>query len=288
LTYAVKTEKVTRNVAAMIDPPAYQPEKKTVLDQEQARRFIAALDGHPGEALFVLALLTQIREGELLALTWGDVDLPMRTVRISRTLQDDERGRPRIGDRPKTDAGERVVLLPKVAVRALQRHKPRSATDDALVFPSAAGKPLSRQNVLQRWLYPVLDECTCGHKPHAGRDTDATGARLEPAEANRRAPDAPKSCKACGCCQYRARLPKVTFHELRHSGATLLGDRHLAALQQRLGHSSSATTADIYLTLPVAAQKPLADRLDVLFGGTNEGTRTKKAPSSGKKKPRKT
>jgi integrase len=82
----------------------------------------------------------------------------------------------------------------------------------------------------------------------------------------------------------------VTFHELRHSGATLLGDEHLKALQQRLGHSSSSTTADIYLTLPVAAQKPLADRLDALFGpqdpasneGTHEGIESKNGASTKK------
>jgi hypothetical protein len=180
------------------------------------------------------------------------------------------------------------VLLPKIAVRTLKRNKPASVHETALVFPSRTGKPLSRQNVLQRWLYPVLDECACGHKPHAGRDTDETGAKLESADIARRSADAPNSCKACGCREYRARLPRVTFHELRHSGATLLGDRHLAALQQRLGHSSSATTADIYLTLPVAAQKPLADRLDALFGGTNEGIGGKSRPAPGKKKPRKT
>jgi hypothetical protein len=70
----------------------------------------------------------------------------------------------------------------------------------------------------------------------------------------------------------------------------LLGDEHLKALQQRLGHSSSSTTADIYLTLPVAAQKPLADRLDSLFArpepasneGTNERTEPKKGASAKK------
>jgi hypothetical protein len=126
-------------------------------------------------------------------------------------MQDDEKGRARISERTKTDAGDRLVLLPRVAVRVLQGHRPRPAAGEALVFPST-GKPLSRQNVLQRWLYPIVDRCACGHKPHAGRDTDETGIKLEPTRISRRSADAPKSCKACGCQEYRARLPRVTFH----------------------------------------------------------------------------
>lgn len=278
LTYALRTQKVGRNVAAMIEPPAYEPKKKVVLDVEQARALLVALDGHPAESLFGLALLTQVREGELLALRRSDVDLDAKVISIERSLQDDEAGKPQIGTRPKTASGERLVLLPKIAVRMLRAHLKRTGGGpDDLVFASESGTPLRRQNVLRRWLYPVLDQCVCGHAPH----TD---------EAR---------CGGCGCQRYVARLPRITFHGLRHSGATLLGDRHLVALQQRLGHSSSATTADIYLSLPVAAQKPLADRLDVLFssgvpikrhiiGGTDEGIKAKKPVPAAKKKPRKT
>ncbi len=273
LTYALKTEKVSRNVAAMIEPPAYEPKKKTVFTVAQARAFLTAIEGHPAEALLGLALLTQIREGELLALRWSDVDLDAHTILVQRTMQDDETGRPRIGSAPKTRAGVRLVLLPSVAVAMLARHRERTnGTAGDLVFATRSGKPPSRQNVLQRWLYPLADDrCHCGHDPHEG-----TGCRLEGTP--------------CGCTAYEARVPRLTFHELRHSGATLLGDEHLKALQQRLGHSSSSTTADIYLTLPVAAQKPLADRLDALFGrqvpaaieGTNEGTRPKRRASAKK------
>jgi integrase len=288
LTYALKTEKAARNVASMIEPPAYAPEKKTVLDVAQARVLFAALEGHAGEALFGLAVLTQIREGELLALRWSDVDLDARVINIERSMQDDETGRPQIGKGPKTEAGERPVLLPRRAVRLLRAHRKRTGGEaEELVFASERGTPLRRQNVLQRWLYPVLDRCRCGHPPH---DQCQCGHR----------PHVGAPCETCGCqgteesparraaARNTRRTAAVTFHELRHSGATMLGDRHLRALQQRLGHSSSATTADIYLTLPVEDQKPLADRLDILFGGTNEGIGAQRRPATGKKKPRKT
>jgi hypothetical protein len=62
----------------------------------------------------------------------------------------------------------------------------------------------------------------------------------------------------------------VTFDELRLSGTSLLGDDHLKALQERLGDSSSLATADIYLTLPVAAQKPLAWISTAIFDLTRD------------------
>jgi integrase len=113
LTYALKTEKVSRNVAAMIERPAYEPKRKTVFIVAQARAFLSAIDGHPAEALLGLALLTQIREGELLALRWSDVDLDAHTILVQRTMQDDETGRPQIGSAPKTRAGVRLVFFPR-------------------------------------------------------------------------------------------------------------------------------------------------------------------------------
>jgi integrase len=236
LGYALKTELVTRNVAALIEPPKYAPKEKPVLTIEQTRAFLAACEGHPGGGLFALAIFSQLREGELLALRWSDLDLDAHTVRVERTLQDDEDGRPKVGSSTKTRAGRRVVLLPAVAVALLERHQERTGgRGDGLVFPSETGTALSRQNVLQRWLYPLLEA---------------------------------------------AELPRVTFHGLRHTGASLLWDENLKVLSTRIGHSSIKTTADVYQHLPVAAQKPLADRLDSLFklpsiGGGNGGVSPK-------------
>jgi integrase len=89
-------------------------------------------------------LLTQIREGELLALRWFDVDLAAKVITIERSLQDDEAGRPTIGKRTKTVAAEaRTVLLPRRAVQILKAHLKRTGGKPAdLVFGSDRGTPL--------------------------------------------------------------------------------------------------------------------------------------------------
>ena len=64
-----------------------------------------------------------------------------------------------------------------------------------------------------------------------------------------------------------AGLPRVTFHDLRHSGATLVAESgaNLKALQERLGHSKFSTTAEIYMHLTPSMQHDVAARLEELF-----------------------
>ena len=56
------------------------------LDPEQARRFLNAARDAPLEALWVLAVTTGLRQGELLALQWSEVDLEGSSVRVTGTL----------------------------------------------------------------------------------------------------------------------------------------------------------------------------------------------------------
>ena len=74
-------------------------------------------------ALFVLALTTGLRRGELLALRWEDVDMNSRQLRVHRALQRAD-GKLRIVE-PKTSMSRRTVVLPKLAVRHLREHRKR-------------------------------------------------------------------------------------------------------------------------------------------------------------------
>jgi len=62
-------------------------------------------------------------------------------------------------------------------------------------------------------------------------------------------------------------LPRVRFHDLRHSHATqLLGDGvHPKIAQERLGHSTIATTLDLYSHVTDTMQTDAAQRLDAAF-----------------------
>ena len=65
----------------------------------------------------------------------------------------------------------------------------------------------------------------------------------------------------------RAELPHLRLHDLRHIHATMLlkAGIHPRVVQERLGHSSIATTLDIYSHTVPGLQKAAAERLDTLF-----------------------
>lgn len=94
---------------------------------------LAAASGDRLEALYVLAVTTGMRIGEMFGLKWSDVDLEVGTVQVRRTVAADGAINP-----PKTNSSKRTIRLSKLASLALRRH-PRTAE---WVFPSAAGTPI--------------------------------------------------------------------------------------------------------------------------------------------------
>lgn len=75
---------VPRNVVDLVSAPRAGQRDMVTLDEQQARAFLAAVAGDRLEALFVLALSTGMRQGELLALRWSDVALEKASATCSR------------------------------------------------------------------------------------------------------------------------------------------------------------------------------------------------------------
>jgi integrase len=75
LTQALKWNKILRNAADAIKAPRSAPEEMHPLSPDEARKLIEAVRGDTLEALYVLAVHTGMRQGELLALKWEDVEL---------------------------------------------------------------------------------------------------------------------------------------------------------------------------------------------------------------------
>jgi len=110
--------------------------------------------------LFQVAALTGARHDELLALQWDDIDLETEKITIRRSLSwaklKDEPARHRFFA-PKTPSGRRTLPIPSDLVHALKVWKlqcPKGELD--LVFPTPAGTPAHRSNILRRGLYPAL------------------------------------------------------------------------------------------------------------------------------------
>jgi len=108
-------------------------------------------------ALLALAITTGMRQGELFALYWDDVNLENGTVSIRRTLSEDYEGR-LVRAEPKTAKSRRVVFLPQLARRALLAWRQSASSGQEYVFTSPDGAPLRKTNFIRRSFKPLLEK----------------------------------------------------------------------------------------------------------------------------------
>ena len=120
---AFRMELVTTNVATQVKAPPLNNKRRSGLDLAEAKRLLKVIDGERPEALYVLALTTGLRRGELLALRWDDIDLGSRQLHVRRAMQRED-GKLQIAE-PKTSSARRTVVLPQLAIRHLEEHKER-------------------------------------------------------------------------------------------------------------------------------------------------------------------
>ena len=181
------------------------------LTPEQVKTLLEAARGDRLEALYVLAVHTGLRQGELLGLRWEDVDLDEGTLHVRRTLTS-AKGGP-VLSAPKTKGSKRSVKLSESAIDALRSHLQRQLEEidrvgslwreNGLIFASETGEPLDRRSVTNHRFKPLLK---------------------------------------------RAGLPQIRFHDLRHTCATLLLGRNVnpKIVSEMLGHANIAITLDTY------------------------------------------
>lgn len=148
---AVRWEALAKNPARYAKAPPLPTESGgNTLTAAEARGLLAAARGDRWEAIYVLALRTGMRQGELLGLRWEDVDLPRRCLSVRRSLS------PAGGmhlKAPKSNRS-RLIGLSEAAVDALQRRhdvqsrEPIEPRWDGLVFTSVTGGPVDGRTAL--------------------------------------------------------------------------------------------------------------------------------------------
>jgi integrase len=156
---AVRWHAMPQNTTELVIAPTRQRHEFEAFAPDQARSFLKAVRGDRLEALYVLAITTGMREGELLGLRWQDVDVDRHRLHLVRQL--------------KTRQSRRAVQLPGLAVAALIRHRERQAAErelrgprwqeHGLVFPNTVGKPINDSNLRNRYFYPLLDRAGLPH-----------------------------------------------------------------------------------------------------------------------------
>lgn len=154
LKHAVRLCLIASNPAGAVDPP--KPNKglakeKQPLTREQVHGLLQAARGDRLEALYVLAVTTGMRQGELLGLQWSDFDHESGTLRVRRTVFKGA------VSEPKTKASRRTIKLPQRAVQALIEHRDR-VEGEVWIFSTRSGNPISCHNLINRSWRALLDK----------------------------------------------------------------------------------------------------------------------------------
>ncbi|GER88894.1 site-specific integrase [Dictyobacter vulcani] len=228
---AVKWNLMPRNVCNLIEGPRVPKKEMQVLSHEQAHSFLEAAQGDPLETLYILALSTGMRQGELLGLQWKDIHFDNGTLQVKRKIA-------RISNKgfvfsePKTAKSRRNITLTATALESLKQHRRKQHEQRLavgpeweeydLVFCNMLGRPIEVGNMTRRSFRPILK---------------------------------------------KAGLPIIRFHDLRHSCASLLLSLgvHPKVVQELLGHSQISITLDTYSHVLPSLQAEAAQRLDTLL-----------------------
>jgi integrase len=218
-----------RSITRAVRP---QPQRATMKfwTGDEAKAFLASIEGDRLAPLCALALTTGMRRGEILGLRWADLDLDRGAVAVRRSRvpagYDVHEGTPKTGkERNIALDTDTVAMMRKL--RLQQRQERMAAgpawTESDMVFTKEDGSP-----------------------PHPNIITDMFNRRVK-----------------------AAKVPRIRFHDLRHTHAVigLQCGVHPKVMQERLGHSSISVTLDIYSHVAPGMQEDAAAKIGTAILG---------------------
>ncbi len=233
LSHAVKWEIIVRNVCDVVDPPRPKRVEMTALDIQQSQQFLEISKGSKYGVVFYLALHTGMRRSETLGLQWRDVDIETRTISVRRTLLE-LKGVGIVEGEPKTSYSRRSISL-----------------------SSSVAATLSGLRAKQKENYGA-----CGLKwqvtDYVFSENDGLPFRPETISSSFRQ------------LIIQSDLPKIRFHDLRHTHATLLLKAGInpKIVSERLGHASIHITLDTYSHVLPGMQEEAVQRLEEMLQST--------------------
>ena len=217
MAYAVRHKYIDYNPVREVERPRGQGKegkKITILTPQQIQAFIDAVKDQKHKTLFLLAIMSGARQGELLGLKWSDLDIENSQIHIQRTFNSG-----RFFDTKTKTSNRKIDLGPKVMLELKKWKIACSKTDLDLMFPNEAGQPINYSNMVQRHFQKALKD---------------------------------------------AELPRMRFHDLRHTYASLLIEQgeNIKYIQSQLGHSSPMVTLNVYAHLMKSVNQEAACRLE--------------------------
>jgi integrase len=151
---------VQKNVVSLVKKPPISRKNTTMkiwtVEQQKAFLDYAKNDNEFYYSLFLLALTTGMRKGELLGLQWGDVDLKNNTIQVKRTLVIAEKTI-YLKDVPKTESSIRSISIAENTIKNLREFKLKQAPNELnLVFPSPKTNLLLYPNSLDKHFHKTI------------------------------------------------------------------------------------------------------------------------------------
>jgi len=227
------------NVAAAARSPKLPSPGEGIepLTPQQASTLLTAIKGDPLETLITVAVSVGVRSGEALGLRWSDVDLEAGTMAVDHSLQRLD-GKWKICP-TKSRKARRAINLPARSLDALRAHRKAQLEE--------------RIRKGERWMGDKIGECN---------DLIFTNEFGLPLDATFVTKHFQRLVKAAG-------LPRMRFHDLRHSCATLLLVQQVPMkfVQELLGHSTMKMTSDLYSHIVPEIRRETAAAMDRALGG---------------------
>jgi integrase len=215
LEQAVSWRLLAVNPAQAVKPPRKPRNDIQPLNAAEARALLEVAADDPLLALYVTALHTGMRLGELLGMTWDAIDWSRGIIEVRGTLQRKGPKEYRL-EAPKTERSRRTVPMIDQLAEALRQHRSREVER---LLALGYGRDDMRWVFTDRWGEPIY----WGH---------VTDRLLRPL------------CRQAG-------IREIRFHDLRHTAASMLLSHgvpvHIVA--DILGHTSATTTLEVYAHL---------------------------------------
>lgn len=247
LKKALSWDMISKNPASLVDRPKAQKKEMHVWSLEQTRQFLAGASSDPLYIVFLLALTTGMRQGEILGLRWKDVDTKNRIISVTQILNHDGKS---FDVGAKTISGQRPIRLDEETMKALISHRTKSKEkqmeyadvfdDKGLVVCTKFGGPISPRNVNRSFERIVAD---------INKELDRKRGEGEKCEDN---------------------LSKIRFHDMRHTHVTfLIKNRETPqAIAERMGWSDTRMI-DNYAHIRPDIQVDVADTFGRTFYGSS-------------------
>ena len=236
LKHAVNTGDLTSNPMVMVKPPKRRKPSPNSLDHAGRVKVLAMLDGMeltPVVMAAYIALYTGMRQGEICALMWKDVNLANAEINVRRSIGNGEGGC--YVKTPKTSSSQRTIPMPSQLVTCLERRL------DSML------KEMPYKN-------SVYNTYVCG---------TADGKYLNPTVLGRSWATMARNAGLVGTQGRRC-----TFHDLRHTYATMTiaGGADVKSVASILGHANAAMTLNVYASADTDAMRRTAEIVERAMG----------------------